>query len=37
MASIFRVEDIGSANQRASRTYFFDHEDGGDVFFRNVG
>jgi hypothetical protein len=42
IASIFRVEEIGSANQQASRwlawwTYFFGPEDGGDTFLRNVG
>jgi hypothetical protein len=42
IASVFRVEEISSArNQQASRwqaeTYFFDSEDGGDMFLRNVG
>jgi hypothetical protein len=45
VASIFRVEEISSArNQQASKwhilvcwTYFFDPEDGGYMFLRNVG
>jgi hypothetical protein len=44
IASIFRVEEISSArNQQASRwqaefwTYFFDPEDGSDMFLQNVG
>jgi hypothetical protein len=46
IASIFRVEEICSGNQRAISlppacslvcwTYFFDPEDGGDMFLRNV-
>jgi hypothetical protein len=37
-ASIYRVQEISSAkNQQASRCYFFDLEDGGDMFFRNIG
>jgi hypothetical protein len=36
IASIFRVEEINSArNQQA--THFFDPEDEGDMFLRNVG
>jgi hypothetical protein len=40
IAFIFRVKKISSArNQLASKcqAYFFDPEDGGDMFLRNVG
>jgi hypothetical protein len=38
IASIFRVEEISSArNQKASRTYFLDSKDEGDMYHRNVG
>jgi hypothetical protein len=42
ITSIFRVEKINRArNQRESRflarLIFFDPEDGGDIFLRNVG
>jgi hypothetical protein len=49
IASIFRVEEIGSENQRASillatcllarfySTFFFYPKDGIDMFIRNVG
>jgi hypothetical protein len=38
IASIFRFEEIRSTSKQvASRTYFFEPEDGGDVFLRNVG
>jgi hypothetical protein len=40
IASIIRVEKIRTRNQRESRwkaAYFFDPEDGGDMFLRNVG
>jgi hypothetical protein len=36
IASIFRVEEISKPARKQVANYFFDPEDGGDMFLRNV-